>query len=338
MRTAARRAGFAGAVGVLHLLGWGLFWWYSRRFPALAGLGTLAYAFGLRHAFDADHIAAIDNTTRKLLQDGTRPRGVGFFFSLGHSTVVFALVAAVAVGGDAVGATLPSLEGYGGYVGPGLGATFLWIVGVLNLVVLIDLVAVAGEMRRGRHDRERLERRLLERGVLNRFFVRGFGSRIRASWQMYPVGALFGLGFDTATEVAVLAVAAGAATHEVPFLAVISLPLLFAAGMSLIDTATGRVMHAAYGWALHDPLRRVLYNLTVTSLSAAVALTVGTALLLQVAARALRPAGGFWDLVRTLDLGDIGYLVVAVSIVVWAGTAIAWRAARPDRRTERDHV
>ena len=223
------------------------------------------------------------------------------------------------------GATIRSLESYGSYVGPGVAATFLLIVGILNLVVLVDLVGVAGEMRRGRHDRERLERRLLDRGLLNRLFVRRIGARIQSSWHMYPVGALFGLGFDTATEIALLALAAGVATHEMPFLGVISLPLLFAAGMSLMDTATGAFMRRAYGWAFHDPVRRVFYNITVTSLSVALALIVGTVLLLQVAAPALDLGGGFWGPVQSLDLGHLGYGMVAVSIVIWAGATLVWK-------------
>jgi nickel/cobalt transporter (NiCoT) family protein len=324
----------AGAVIVLHLLGWGLFWWYSRRYPALAGLGTLVYALGLRHAFDADHIAAIDNTTRKLLEDGKRPVGVGFFFSLGHSTIVFALVAGLAVATQSAGATIRSLESFGGYVGPGVAGTFLWIVGILNLVVLVDLVGVAGQIRRGGYDRERLERRLLDRGLLNRLFMRRIGARIRSSWQMYPVGALFGLGFDTATEVALLALAAGVATHEIPFLGVISLPLLFAAGMTLIDTATAAFMREAYGWAFHNPVRRVFYNITVTGLSVTLALSVGTVLLLQIAAASLGLSGGFWAPVQSLDLGHLGFGMVAVSVLIWAGAAIVWKTSvRPKEGT-----
>ena len=327
-----RLSGFAAAIVALHLLGWGLFWWYSRHYAALAGLGTLAYAFGLRHAFDADHIAAIDNTTRKLLQDGKRPLGVGFFFSLGHATVVFVLVALLTLVAGSRGGPIHTLQGFGGYLGPGLAGTFLWIVGILNLVVLVDLVRVVGEMRRGSFDSERLERRLLERGFLSRVFVRGIGSRIRSSWQMYPVGALFGLSFDTATEVALLAVGAGAATRGIPFLGVISLPLLFAAGMSLVDTITGGFMREAYGWAVRNPVRRVFYNVTVTSLSVAVALIVGTVLLLQVAAKAFGLNGGIWTVVTTLDLGRLGLAMVAISVLTWAGAVIAWKATQPEER------
>jgi nickel/cobalt transporter (NiCoT) family protein len=321
-----RLSGFAGAVLALHLLGWGLFWWYSRHYTALAGLGTLAYAFGLRHAFDADHIAAIDNTTRKLLRDGERPLGVGFFFSLGHSTVVFALVAALAL--NAQGSPVSSWQHYGAYLGPSLAGTFLWTVGILNLVVLVDLVRAVGELRRGRLDHGRLERRLLDRGFVSRLFVGRLACRIHSSWQMYAVGALFGLGFDTATEVVLLALACRTATHAIPFAGVVSLPLLFAAGMSLVDTATGGFMREAYTWAFRNPVRTLVYNVTVTSVSVAVALAVGTILLLQVAARALALSGGFWAVVTTLDLVRLGVGIVAVSILTLAGATIVCKSMR----------
>jgi len=318
-----RLSGFVGGVIVLHLLGWGLFWWSSRDYPALGGLGALAYVFGLRHAFDADHIAVIDNTTRKLVQDGKRPLGVGFFFSLGHSTVVFALVLAAALS-----APVSSLQHYGLYLGPSLAGTFLWTLGILNLLVLVDLVRAVGELRRGRLDPGRLERRLLDRGFLSRLFARRLASRIHSSWQMYPVGALFGLGFDTATEVVLLALASRTATHASPFAGVVSLPLLFAAGMSLVDTATGGFMREAYAWSFRNPMRTVVYNVTVTSFSVAVALGVGTILLLQVAARALALNGGFWAVVTTLDLVRLGFGIVAVSILTLASATIVWKSMR----------
>src|SRR5919198_4381167 len=299
-----RLSGFASAVLFLHLVGWGLFLYYARHNPALAGLGSLAYTFGLRHAFDADHIAAIDNTTRKFLQDGKRSLGVGFFFSLGHSTVVFSLAAGLAIAAKTVNSRLPGFHEYGSYVGAGVSGTFLWIIGVLNLLVLLDILRIFRDMRRGPYDRERLQERLLDRGFMNRFFVGRFFRRIAASWQMYPLGVLFGLGFDTATEVGLLALAAGVATHHVPLLAVVSLPLLFAAGMCLMDTADGAFMSQAYGWAFSNPVRRVYYNITVTSLSVAVALAIGTVELLQVL--------GF---LNGLDFGKLGYGVVGLFVV-----------------------
>ncbi len=327
-----RLSGFAAGVAFLHVAGWGLFLYYSRHNPALAGLGTLAYTFGLRHAFDADHIAAIDNTTRKFLQEGKRSLGVGFFFSLGHSTIVFSLAAGLAVAASTVNSKIPTFQDYGGYIGASVSGTFLWIIGILNLIVLADIVRIFRDMRRGSYDRERLEQRLLDRGFMNRFFVGRLARRIRASWQMYPLGVLFGLGFDTATEVGLLALAAGVATHHVPFLAVISLPLLFAAGMSLMDTLDGAFMSQAYGWAFSNPIRKVYYNITVTSLSVAVALLIGTVELLQVAASKLDLNDGFWGWLNNLDFGKIGYGIVALFVVTWAVSVALWKTRRIEER------
>jgi nickel/cobalt transporter (NiCoT) family protein len=327
-----RLSGFAAAVGVLHLAGWGLFIWYSRSDPALAGLGTLAYTFGLRHAFDADHIAAIDNTTRKLLQEGKRPLGVGFFFSLGHSTIVFSLAAGLAVAARAVDSHISSFQTWGGYIGAGVSGTFLWIVGVLNLLVLLDVVRIYQDAKRGLLDGERLEARLLERGFMSRFFVGRFFRLITKSRQMYPLGVLFGLGFDTASEVGLLVLAAGVATHHVPILAVLSLPLLFAAGMSLMDTADGAFMSHAYGWAFSNPLRRVYYNITVTSLSVAVALGVGSVELLQVVSLKLSLEGGFWDTLNNVDFGTLGYGVAALFAVTWVVSVAVWKLRRIEER------
>jgi nickel/cobalt transporter (NiCoT) family protein len=316
-----RLSGFAGAVAALHVAGWGLFVYYSRAYPALAGLGTLAYTFGLRHAFDADHIAAIDNTTRKLLQQGKRPLGVGFFFSLGHSTIVFSLAAGLALATKTVDARIPDLRSYGAYVGAGVSGTFLWIIGVLNLIVLVDIVRIFLELTQGHYDREQLERRLLDRGFMNRFLGR-FAGLIRHSWQMYPLGVLFGLGFDTATEVGLLAIAAGVAAHQIPILAVLSLPILFAAGMSLMDTADGAFMSQAYGWAFSNPIRKVYYNITVTSLSATVALVVGSIELLQVLTGRL----------SGLDFERLGYAIVALFVLTWAVSVAIWKGRRIEER------
>ncbi len=327
-----RLSGFGAAVAFLHAAGWGLFLYYSRSNPALAGLGTLAYTFGLRHAFDADHIAAIDNTTRKFLQEGKRPLGVGFFFSLGHSTIVFSLAAGLAVAVRTVNGSIPALQDYGASVGAGVSGTFLWIIGILNLLVLLDVVRIFRDMRTGSCDQERLEQRLLDRGFMNRFFLGRLARRIAHSWQMYPLGVLFGLGFDTATEVGLLALAAGVATHQVPILAVLSLPILFAAGMSLMDTADGAFMSQAYGWAFSNPVRKVYYNLTVTSLSVAVALLIGTIELLQVAAARLGLDTGFWSFLNGLDFGTIGYCIVALFVLTWAASTVLWRARRIEER------
>jgi high-affinity nickel-transport protein len=327
-----RLSGFGGAVALLHVAGWGLFAWYSRTNPALAGLGTLAYTFGLRHAFDADHIAAIDNTTRKFLAEGKRSLGVGFFFSLGHSSVVFALTAGLAVAARTVNASLPSFQSWGGTVGAGVSGTFLWLIGILNLLVLLDVIRIFREMRRGDFDEEALEARLLERGLMSRLFIGKAASRIRSSWQMLPLGVLFGLGFDTATEVGLLAVAAGVATHHVPILAIVSLPLLFAAGMSLMDTADGAFMSQAYGWAFSNPVRKVYYNITVTTLSVTVALAVGTIELLQVLAARLGLRDGFWSWLGALDFGTLGYGIVAIFALTWVASVVVWKARRIEER------
>jgi high-affinity nickel-transport protein len=328
-RSELRRLGWlGGAVGLLHLVGWGLFAWYVRRYPALAGLGALAYTFGLRHAFDADHIAAIDNTARKLLQSGRRSMGVGFFFSLGHSSVVLGLTAALAVAARAVTTSMPTLQTYGTVVGTSVSGVFLLLIGLLNLLVLLDVVGVFRGMRRGRFDEERLEERLLDQGLMGRLFLRRVADRIDRSWKMYPLGLLFGLGFDTATEVGLLAIAAGVASHGVPVIAIFSLPLIFAAGMSLMDTLDGAFMSHAYGWAFSNPVRKVYYNMTVTSLSVLVALAVGGVELLQVAAAKLQlfPALG------ALDMGRLGYLVVGLFVVAWLVSLAIWRLGRIEER------
>jgi nickel/cobalt transporter (NiCoT) family protein len=328
----SRLGGFSGAVVLLHVLGFGLFLYYSPRYPALTGLATLAYTFGLRHAFDADHIAAIDNTTRKLMQDGKRPLGTGFFFSLGHSTIVFSLTAALALGLESLHSSIPTIQAYGSTVGASVSGTFLLVIGALNLLVLLEVVGVFRRMRRGQYDEQDLERALANQGFLARFLLKRVGSRIDASWKMYPLGVLFGLGFDTATEIALLAVAAGVATHHVPFLAVISLPLIFAAGMSLMDTLDGAFMSHAYGWAFSSPVRKVYYNISVTSLSVAVAWMVGGIELLQVLAAKLSLHGAFWRALQSLDLGHLGYLVVGLFVATWLLSITLWKTRRIEQR------
>jgi nickel/cobalt transporter (NiCoT) family protein len=327
-----RLGGFSAGVVLLHVLGFGLFLYYLPRNPELTGLATLAYTFGLRHAFDADHIAAIDNTTRKLLQDGKRPLGSGFFFSLGHSTIVFSLTAALAVGAASLNAQIPTMRAYGSTIGASVSGVFLLLIGALNLLVLLEIVGVFRRMRRGQYDEENLERALANQGFLARFLLKRVGNRIDASWKMYPLGVLFGLGFDTATEIALLAVAAGVATHHVPFLAVISLPLIFAAGMSLMDTLDGAFMSHAYGWAFSSPVRKVYYNISVTSLSVAVAWMVGAIELLQVLAAKLALHGPFWRLLQSLDLGHLGYLVVGLFVATWLFSLTLWKTRRYEQR------
>jgi nickel/cobalt transporter (NiCoT) family protein len=332
----ARLGAFFGGVGALHIAGWGLLLAYGASHPTFLALGGLAYTFGLRHAFDVDHIAAIDNTTRKLLQTGKKPVGVGFFFSLGHSTVVFLIAVALGlavkvivqgvVGGNG------ELRSIGGSVGTLVSGGFLVLIGVLNLVILVDIVRVYKRMRRGEFDREGLEHELVAGGIMTKIFGRVF-RLIDHSWQMYPIGFLFGLGFDTASEVALLAISAGAAAQGLPFTAVISLPLIFAAGMSLMDTADGAFMSKAYTWAFASPIRKVFYNLTVTSLSVFVALFVGVVELTQVLIQTLKLQGGVYSAIANFDiLGKAGYVIVAAFVITWAGAFAIYKVRRIDER------
>jgi nickel/cobalt transporter (NiCoT) family protein len=327
-----RLGGLSGAVLLLHLAGWGLLLYYSASHPVLGGLGALAYTFGLRHAFDADHIAAIDNTTRKFQAEGRRPLGTGFFFSLGHSSVVFGLATGLALAAQAVNSDIPKFQEYGGYVGASVSGSFLWIIGILNLLVLRDIALIARGMRSGSFDEQELEARLLDRGFMNRFFIGRAARMIRKSWHMYPLGLLFGLGFDTASEVGLLALTAGVATGQVPFLGIIALPILFAAGMSLMDTADGVFMAKAYDWAFSSPARKVFYNLTVTSLSVLVALAVGTVELLQVLSARLGLDSGFWSWLGSLDFEVLGYVIVGLFVLTWAAATLIWKVRRIEER------
>lgn len=324
-RAERRRLGyFGGAIGLLHLVGWGLVAFYAPSHPVLAGLGVLAYSFGLRHAFDADHISAIDNTTRRLIAAGGRPLGVGFFFSLGHSTVVLGLSVALAVAAGAAGHALPVLAHYGGAVGAGVSGTFLWAIGLLNLAVLRGVARIARDARAGHLDESELEATLEQRGLMSRVWGRRL-RLIRGSWQMYPVGALFGLGFDTATEVGLLALTAGLAGGRLPAPAILALPILFAAGMVAMDTADGVFMATAYEWALGTSARKLYYNLVVTSLSVVVAIGVGSIELLQLLGHQLALTGGFWRGLDALDFSTLGYAIVGLFAVVSLGALAVWR-------------
>jgi nickel/cobalt transporter (NiCoT) family protein len=299
------------------------------------GIGVTAYTLGLRHAFDADHIAAIDNTTRKLMADGKRPLSVGFFFSLGHSTIVFALALLFSLGVKALAGQVENdgstLHDVTGIVGTGVSGTFLYVIAGLNLAILVGIVRVFREMRRGRYDEAELEAQLNARGLMNRFLGR-FTRAIRTPWQMYPLGMLFGLGFDTATEVGLLFLAAGAAGAGLPWYAILCLPVLFAAGMSLLDTIDGSFMNFAYGWAFSKPVRKVYYNIIVTALSVAVAFIIGSIELLSILAEKLSLEGGFWMWVSNLDLNLVGYGIVGLFVVTWAGAFAVWRLGRIEEK------
>jgi high-affinity nickel-transport protein len=337
-----RAALFAFVVVALHVVGFALLVGFSapadpRRGTAAfgIGIGITAYTLGMRHAFDADHIGAIDNTTRKLMADGQRPLGVGFFFSLGHSTVVFLLAVGVAVGikglsGD-VSNGRSTLHEATGLIGPTVSGTFLFLIGIVNLVVLVGLVRVSLRMRRGEFCERELELQLNARGFMNRFYGRATRSVTR-SWQMYPLGLLFGLGFDTATEIALLATAGTAVAGGLPTYKILCLPILFAAGMSLLDTIDGAFMNFAYGWAFSKPVRKVFYNITITALSVAVALLVGSVELLAVLADRLRLTGGVWGFATGIDLNLVGYLIVALFVATWVIALAVWRFGRIEER------
>ncbi|ORW34331.1 nickel transporter [Mycobacterium paraense] len=303
------------------------------------GVGLTAYTLGMRHAFDADHIAAIDNTTRKLMSDGQRPLAVGFFFSLGHSTVVFALALLLATGTRAViKATVgpveddsSSLHHYTGLIGTSVSGVFLYLIAILNVIVLVGILRVFLRLRRGEYDETELERHLQNRGLINRFLGR-FTRSITKSWHLYPVGLLFGLGFDTATEIALLVLAGTSAAAGLPWYAILCLPVLFTAGMCLLDTIDGSFMNFAYGWAFASPVRKIYYNITITGLSVAVALLIGTVELLGLFADQLGWRGPFWRWLGGIDLNTVGFVVVGIFVATWAVALLVWRYGRIEEK------
>jgi high-affinity nickel-transport protein len=327
-----RLAGLYGSIAALHALGWSLYLYYAAGYPALVGLGLVAYMFGLRHAFDADHIAAIDDTVRYMLQKGGRPLGVGFFFSLGHSTIVLFLAIAITFAAAAVKQDLPELKNIGGIIGASVSGTFLWVIGVLNLLVLLDILGVWKKAKAGTHDHMHLEELMRRRGLMNRLFGGRLQKMLDHSWQMYPLGVLFGLGFDTASEVGFLAMTAGASAGNLPVPAILCLPILFAAGMTLMDTTDGVLMSKAYNWAFVNPLRKIFYNLTTTALSIVVALVIGTIELAQVLTGMLDLQGPFFDFVAGLEFGALGYLIVGLFLVAWALSVALWKFGRIEER------
>jgi high-affinity nickel-transport protein len=330
-----RLAGFYGVIAALHVAGWGLYLHYAAGHPALVGLGFVAYMFGLRHAFDADHIAAIDDTVRFLLQKGKKPLGVGFFFSLGHSTVVLVLAIAVAFAASALVNQIPQMKDVGSLIGASVSGAFLWLIGILNLLVLLDILGVWRQAKAGTHSHAHLEALLARRGLLNRLFGGRLSKMINHSWQLYPLGLLFGLGFDTASEVALMAMTAGAAAGNLPIPAVLCLPILFAAGMSVMDTTDGVLMSKAYNWAFLNPLRKIFYNITTTGLSIVVALVIGTIELAQVLIRLLGLEGPFFAFVADLDFGILGYLIAALVLLAWALSVAVWKFGRLEERYSR---
>jgi high-affinity nickel-transport protein len=306
-----------------------------------AGVGLLAYTFGLRHAFDADHIAAVDNTTRKLLQEreadgtGRKPLSVGFWFSLGHSTIVFMLALLLSVGVKALAGPVQNdnstLHSVTGVVGASVSGIFLWILGILNFIVLLGIIRVFRDMRAGRYSEAELEEHLNKRGFMNRI-LGGLTKSVRKPWHIYPIGVLFGLGFDTATEVGLLVIAGGAAAFNLPFYSILVLPILFAAGMCLMDTVDGVFMNAAYGWAFAKPVRKVFYNLTITSISIAVALIIGSVELIGVIADQANITSGPLAAIANINLDYAGYGIVGLFVVSWLIALMVWRFGRIEQK------
>ncbi|WOP19717.1 HoxN/HupN/NixA family nickel/cobalt transporter [Raineyella sp. LH-20] len=342
-------------VAILHLLGFGILLGFVT--PAqlhLGGdhpvftvaVGLLAYTFGLRHAFDADHIAAVDNVTRKLIADRARtgtidgiqspqPLSVGFWFSLGHSTIVFGLSAFLAVGirtlATQLGDDSSLLHQLTGIIGPLVSGVFLLAIGLLNLGSLVGIGRVFRDMRAGTFDEAELERHLDSRGFFNRL-LRRLTHLVRKPWHIYPVGVLFGLGFDTATEVGLLVLAGGAAAFNLPWYAIMVLPVLFAAAMSLADTVDGVFMNAAYGWAFSQPVRKVYYNLTITVISVLVALVIGGIELLGVVANQLEISTGPLAVIAGIDLDYAGFAIVGLFAAAWILALGVWKFGRIEQR------
>ncbi|OBK79236.1 HoxN/HupN/NixA family nickel/cobalt transporter [Mycobacterium sp. 1164985.4] len=336
-------AGMVGFVFALHVFGWGvLVFGVAPQHITLGsagvfgvGLGVTAYLLGVRHAFDADHIAVIDNTTRKLVGEGTRSLSTGFWFSLGHSTVVFGLAFLLAVGVRAVVGPVqdensPLLQTLG-LVGSLVAGTFLILIGLSNLFAAVGIAKIFRRMRSGDFDEAELERQLEQRGFLARMFAT-LMRRVNKPWHLYPVGLLMGLGFDTATQVALLVLAAGTAAFTLPWYAILVLPVLFAAGMSLFDAADGVLMTRAYGWAFLQPIRKVYYNLTVTMLSVVVALFIGVIVLAGLIVDRLGIESGPLAAIGSLNLESVGFMIVGLFVAAWLIAVAVWRFGRVGTR------
>jgi nickel/cobalt transporter (NiCoT) family protein len=327
---------------LLHLVGWGTLialvapqeYQVAGQFFGI-GLGVTAYTLGLRHAFDADHIAAIDNTTRKLMTEGQRPMSMGFWFSLGHSSVVFIMVALLAIGIRALAGAIQddqsTLQQITGVWGTSVSGVFLIVIGLINLAALVGIIQVFRRMRSGQYEEGELEAQLDKRGFLNRILGR-VTRAVTKPWHMYPVGLLFGLGFDTVTEVGLLVIAGGAAASGLPWWAILTLPVLFAAGMSLLDSIDGSFMNFAYGWAFAKPVRKIYYNITVTALSVAVALVIGVIELLSILTEKLEITWGPVASIASLDLEYVGYWIVGLFVVTWVVALLIWRLGRIEER------
>jgi high-affinity nickel-transport protein len=333
----------AAVVGALHVIGWAMLvllvapshYHLGTAGAFTVGVGVTAYTLGMRHAFDADHIAAIDNTTRKLMAEDKRPLSVGLWFSLGHSTIVFALAFLLSIGIKSLSGSVKNdgshLHQVTGWIGTLVSGSFLYLIAAINIVILVGIVRVFREMRTGRYDEAGLEEQLQKRGFMNRLLGR-LTRAVTKPAQMYPIGMLFGLGFDTATEVALLVLAGGAAGAGLPWYAILCLPILFAAGMSLLDAIDGSFMNFAYGWAFSKPVRKVFYNITITGLSVAVAFVIGTIELGGLIAQQLNLGGGFWNWLENINLNLLGFVIVAMFVATWAIALSIWRYGRIEER------
>jgi high-affinity nickel-transport protein len=321
-------------LGLANILLWVVVVAVFHNYPLLLGTSLLAFSFGLRHAVDADHIAAIDNVTRKLMQQGRRPVGVGFFFSLGHSTVVFGLSAAVAITTVAIKDKFDALENWGNIVGTLISAFFLLAIAVMNLIILASIIATFRRVRAGgKYSDEDLNILLAKRGFFGRIF-RGLFKFVDHSWQMYPIGFLFGLGFDTATEVGLLGISATAASKGLPIWSIMVFPGLFTAGMALIDTTDSILMLGAYGWAFMKPMRKLYYNVTVTSVSVLVAVVVGGLETLGLIQGQYNLTGWFWDPIAGLNgdtaFGILGYTIIGIFVLAWIISVSVYKLKRYD--------
>ncbi|MFT8390699.1 MAG: HoxN/HupN/NixA family nickel/cobalt transporter [Sporolactobacillus sp.] len=322
---------------VIHIIGFSFLFIASARSPFLLGLGILAYTLGLRHAFDADHIAAIDNTVRKLIQQKKKPQGVGFYFSLGHSTVVFLMAVALGLSVSWAEKHLPLFEQIGGIVGSVISGAFLILIAVFNLFILFDLEKMFRKLKRHEFDQQKFEDLLLSRGFLAKLFGPLF-KLVNSSWQIYTIGFLFGLGFDTATEVALLALSAGAAKSNLSMIGLLALPILFAAGMNVMDTTDSVMMSGAYTWAFDTPVRKVYYNLTITSASVLAAVCIGVVELLQVAATVLNLKGNFWSWLQRIDFNWLGYALVILFIGFWGLSYFIWKHFQIEQRWNQSNL
>ncbi len=331
-----------GFILFLHISGALLMWAATSGHYRLAdgtlfgwGTGLLAYTLGMRHAFDADHISAIDNTTRKLMTEGQRPLSVGFWFSLGHSSVVASLAILLNFGIKAINSQVKNdksaLHHYTGLIGTSVSGGFLMLIAILNLVILVGIIKVFVAMRKGLFNAEEFEKQLNSRGLLMKFFG-PIARRIDKPWKMYPLGILFGLGFDTATEVALLVLTGSSVIAGLPWWSILSLPLFFAGGMALLDTIDGSFMNFAYGWAFSKPVRKVYYNLVITGLSVAVALFIGVLEIAQVMASQLNLSGGFWNYAGRFDINKAGFIITGVFIAVWIIAIAIWKIGKVEER------